>query len=353
MRKPLSVYAGEQAFAHIKQHGLTSDDIAMVLGASSGPKWLVLHGIDQFLFQHFFQNSRRAQPLHLLGTSAGAWRMACYAQENALAAHRRLTDAYVDQPSMKKPKAEEVLSRCEDLVRSLLGETGAHEIIHHNYARMHLITTQCHGLTTANSKLTQGVGYGLAGLMNGVSRKWLGAQFTRVVMHHPQERPPMHPVSDLPTRHEMLSTSSLERAMVSTGAIPILIKGVEDVAGKGIYQDGGITDYGFDLPLKPEQGFVLYPHFTKIPSPGWFDKKLRWRAPSTSNYDRTILLVPSDEFIAGLPYGKIPDRKDFFNLPEKERISYWRKTIEMSLALFDDLMTMDWADRVEPLPWAK
>ena len=112
--KPLKVYAGTAALEHIEKRGLRSDDVSMLLGASSGPKWRALHGIDDFLLNHFFKG--RDKPLHLLGTSAGAWRMACYAMADdeigGNKAHQRLTEAYVEQCYSAKPSGEEVLKSC-------------------------------------------------------------------------------------------------------------------------------------------------------------------------------------------------------------------------------------------------
>jgi hypothetical protein len=347
-KMPLKVYAGTEALEHIQSNGLKADDITMLLGASSGPKWLALHGIDDYLINHFFKG--RDKPLYLLGTSAGAWRMACYAMGGD-DAHQRLTEAYIEQCYSAKPSGQEVLSSCRAIIKALLGKDGTHKIIDHPYMRMNLITTQCHGLTRANNKFIKGLGYGVAAILNVVNRKSLAWQFTRVVMQHPDEHFPSSKLNDLPTRYEALTENNMGDAILSTGAIPMIIDGVNDVAGKGMYQDGGITDYGFDLPLLPEDGFVLYPHFSKQPAPGWFDKRLIWRSPQHENYSKTIMLVPSDVFIAQLPHQKIPDRHDFLNLSDTDRIEYWRKTIELTQDLAEDLSTMDWQARVEPLPW--
>ena len=48
------------------------------------------------------------------------------------------------------------------------------------------------------------------------------------------------------------------------------------------------------------------------------------------SYDDVVMLVPSDEFIARLPYGKIPDRKDFESMPAQQRIAYWQNVISQS-----------------------
>jgi len=348
MKPDFHIYAGAEALAHIQKNGLQPDDINMLLGASSGPKWLVLHGFDQYLLKQFQQ---RAEELHLLGTSAGAWRMSCYARDDAFAAHGRLTEAYIEQRYSALPSGQEILDSCSNIIADMLGETGAQEIIEHDFARYHLITTQCHGLAAKQNRLLQGMAFLGAALGNLVSRKSLNGQFTRIVMHHPNAKPPLVDSSDLRSREHPLCTEKVQDSILSTGCIPVLINGVRDVAGAGVYQDGGITDYGFDLPFVPEKGFVLYPHFSKRPAPGWFDKNLKWRKPSKDNYRRTIMLVPTDEFVASLPYGKIPDRKDFEKMADEERIAYWREVVKRSQAFAEQLEGLNWAEHAEPLPW--
>ncbi len=345
------IYAGSKALSYIQQNGLKKEDISMLLGASSGPKWLVLHGFDQYLLAAM-QN--RQQPLDLLGTSAGAWRLACYAQQDTFAAHQRLTYAYIEQSYSEKPSGDEILASCRNMVDRMLGRDGAEEVLHHATSRLHLITTQCHGLAAKQHRFWQGLGFSIAALGNIFSRKSLGLYFTRIVMHHPEQKPPLVCTKDLPSRYQAMEKDRVADTILSTGCIPVLTKGVEDIAGKGLYQDGGITDYGFDLPFKPEKGFVLYPHFSHVPAPGWFDKSLKWRKPSHDNYSHTILLVPKSEFIASLPYGKIPDRNDFVKLSDEERTIYWREVVQRTQVFSKQLEALeshDWAEYAEPLPW--
>lgn len=345
------IYAGQEALSHIQQHGLEKENISMLLGASSGPKWLVLHGFDQYLIPKMNQVQ---QPFDLLGTSAGAWRMACYAQQDSLAAHQRLTDAYIEQSYSEKPSGDEILASCRNMVNHMLGEKGAEEVLQHEFARLHLITTQCHGLAAKQQRFWQGLGFILAALGNVFSRKTLALHFTRIVMHHPEQKPPLEHTQDLPSRFQPFDVSKTADSILSTGCIPVLTKGVEDIAGNGLYQDGGITDYGFDLPLKPEKGFVLYPHFAQRPAPGWFDKSLKWRKPSHENYSRTILLVPKQKFVDSLPYGKIPDRNDFVKLEDEERKRYWREVVARTQVFshqLNGLSANDWAEHAKPLPW--
>ena len=66
--------------------------VALLLGASGGPKWFVLAGIDEYLARDWLP--LRRTPLDMLGSSAGAWRLCALAQPDPLAASRRLADCY-------------------------------------------------------------------------------------------------------------------------------------------------------------------------------------------------------------------------------------------------------------------
>ena len=56
--------------------------------------------------------------------------------------------------------------------------------------------------------------------------------------------------------------------------------------------------------------------------------------------DRTILLAPSPEFVSTLPFGRIPDRRDFIRLMgrDNERICAWNKAANMCRVLGDEFM---------------
>ena len=124
-----------------------------------------------------------------------------------------------------------------------------------------------------------------------------------------------------------------------------------------MYRDGGIIDYHFDLSFGPDEGLVLYPHFYDKPTPGWFDKGLKRRVPHKSSYDNVVMLVPSKSFIASLPFGKIPDRKDFENLEADARIRYWQTVLKETDRLGEYFMTNANNDRlvdlIKPLPFAQ
>ena len=56
------------------------------------------------------------------------------------------------------------------------------------------------------------------------------------------------------------------------------------------------------------------------------------------------MITPSKEFVAGLPYGKIPDRNDFTDLDADTRIKYWNTVFSETEKLaeaFDNKLNAD------------
>ncbi|MEO0973669.1 MAG: patatin-like phospholipase family protein, partial [Pseudomonadota bacterium] len=121
----------------------------------------------------------------------------------------------------------------------------------------------------------------------------------------------------------------------------------------GMYRDGGIIDYHLDVPHSAPGRLALYPHFVDHIVPGWFDKRLPWRRAQASHVHNTLLVSPSAEFVATLPNGKIPDRKDFTRLPPADRERQWRATVDRCRAMADEfhdvLATGKLAERLQPL----
>ncbi len=356
MQPALKIFAGADALAHIRENGLSPTDIEMVLGASGGPKWLSLAAIDRYLISEWFQ--QRQRPLHLLGTSAGGWRLACYAQNEPLKAHARFQEAYMGQNYSEKADALEVGAGCRHILSEILGANGAHEIIHNPVMRYNTLVARCRGLGGSENKVLQGIG--MAGAMgsNLIARSAMRPWVERVFFHHPQ-KPPIDHFPHLPAKHVALTEENIGPAILATGAIPLAISGVRNIPGapRGTYRDGGITDYQFDLPVMPENGFVLYPHyFARPPIGGWFDKKLKWRTASREYYRRTIIVAPSWEFAATLPGGRIPDLQDFYDLPDYgQRRTRWNTAVAECERLADTLADIHqrqaWAEVAEPLPW--
>lgn len=321
----------------------------MLPGASGGAKWLALAGLDRYLFGTFFQTPR-PRPLHGIGSSIGSWRMACLAQRDPVAALARGHDAYVDRQrySSRRPSAAEVSAVLGSCLGALLGDTGVDEILAHPWVRLHVITAEARGPAASTRRGVLTAALALAAAGNLVSRRALAWQLTRCVFHSCGDTTPFAHLADLPTVHRPLTRENLRAALQASGSIPLLMEGVRVPGAPGLHWDGGVLDYHLDLDFGwttlgtsgDDAGLVLYPHFYAHVVPGWFDKGLRWRRARgprhQANFRRTLLVAPSDAFVASLPGGKIPDRQDFYTLTDDERRRRWRAVIAASERLGDE-----------------
>ncbi|MCM2329470.1 MAG: hypothetical protein NDI88_16435, partial [Lysobacter sp.] len=82
--------------------------------------------------------------------------------------------------------------------------------------------------------------------------------------------------------------------------------------------------------------------------PGWLDKALPWRRARGPWLDNVVLVSPSREYLAGLPFGKLPDRNDFkrFESDYDGRTAYWSRAIAESARLGDEFLAF--AERPDP-----
>lgn len=330
--QPLQIFAGEKALATIKREGFNASMFTAFLGASGGPKWFVLSGLDKVIFNEFLDHSD--QHIDLIGSSVGSFRGACFAQNDPAAAITRLQYQYCNETYSEKPTPLEITQKCEGILKYMLSEQGIDEVLNNPKRSLHIIAARCHGLVASENKLLQSIGLSAAALRNLRSRDKLARNFTRVVLHTGKpfnftER------ADFPTEYGALSKDNMYQALLASGAIPLALLGVKDVPGlkPGMLRDGGIIDYHFDLNIQT-QGLVLFPHFYATPTPGWYDKKLQ-RQCHPDSFDNVVLMSPSPEFVASLPYGRISDRTDFQTMPAEQRIAFWQQIISESDRLAD------------------
>jgi hypothetical protein len=353
LNRILDIYAGPTAYNLIKEQGLTPDIFDFMLGASGGPKWFTLAGLDKVIFPEFFAD--RTRPLNIIGSSAGAFRFACFAQQDPLSAINRLAERYSTTTYSDKPDAAEITSKGIALLDYVLGSNGSKEIVTNEVIHAHFVVARCKGLTKFEPKPLQ-----LAGLLgsasaNALNRGMLKHFYERVMFSSPLSNLKITDPYKLPTQSVHLSVANLSKALMASGSIPVVLEGVTDIdkAPRGVYRDGGIVDYHFDLEYGPSSGLVLYPHFYSKAIPGWFDKSLSYRKPQKGSFDKVVMLVPSEEFVSQLPYAKIPDRKDFENMPAEQRIPYWQSVISQSDALGEAFQALadkqDIVDFVKPI----
>jgi hypothetical protein len=336
--RALTLLAGRDARRLIQDRGLRAEDIDVIPAASGGAKWLAIAGLDRYVFGQFLQQPR-TRPMHLIGSSIGSWRMACLAQRDPVAALGRGHHAYIyEQRYTPKPSTAEVtavLGRALDL---LLGPAGVDEALSHPWARLHVITNEGRGLAATSRRPALIAAMALAIVGNLVSRRALGLVMRRWIFSSAGDDTPFAHLADLPTRHATLTRENARDVLLASGAIPLLLDGVR-IPGMpgGVHWDGGVLDYHLDLDFGRGDGLVFYPHFYSHVVPGWFDKGLSWRRARATNFRRALLIAPSPEFVASLPGGKIPDRHDFYTMPEAERMRRWQAVVDASDALGAEL----------------
>ncbi|MCL1139899.1 patatin-like phospholipase family protein [Shewanella pneumatophori] len=332
----LRFIAGPKAYKTLSENEFKPELFTQLLAASGGPKWIGIAGLDRYLFTEFFKGLK--QPLHTLGASSGAWRLACLAQKNPNSAYDRLEQLYIGQRYDTKPTSSEISTQVAGIINGLLGSEGAAEIIDNPHINSHYIACQARHINRAGGRLALGAGLAAAAVTNLASRKSIAWHFRRCVFGVNQHSSAFAGLKDLPSRYYGLSRDNIHQVLLATGSIPLVLAPVTQINGapKGHYYDGGITDYHFDLPLVHNKGLTLYPHFYPHMAPGWFDKSLAWRF-AKQNYDNALILAPTDAYLQSLPYGKLPDREDFKQLDSDSRIKYWRHSVSMSQVLADDL----------------
>jgi hypothetical protein len=341
----LHIHAGPQALAHIREHGLQPAHIGVIPGAAGGPKGLILGPLDRFIFGEWLAQSQ--QPVHLVGASIGAWRMATACLEGAVAAFERLEHDYIHQhyelpPGQKRVKAEQVSREFGHNLQRFYGGRIA-EVLQHPRYRLHVLTSRGRHVLRREHPLATPLGYAGAYLSNAVARPALGAWLERVVFSSAGPLP--FDASDFRTRQQPLTEANFMAAVQASCSIPFALQAVHDIPGAeaGAYWDGGITDYHLHLNWqtpteRPEGRIVLYPHFQRQVVPGWLDKALKWRHRPTPFLDRTIVLAPNPEWVRTLPNGKLPDRTDFMTYDQDlgARVKVWNAAASASQQLADE-----------------
>ncbi len=293
---------------------------------------------DKYLFGEFFND--RSEVLDIVGSSAGAFRAACFGQADPVAAIERLAKNYSETVYSKQVDRAEISEKAMALLEVMLGERGVREIIDNPIFKAHFIVAKSRGFSARENKAIQGLGLVRSYINNRIDRKHLAKQFERYIFRSQGSRFEFTDPDNIPTQTVDLTEVNLKPALLASGSIPMVMSGIRDIPGcpTGMYRDGGIIDYHFDMKISGPD-LVLYPHFNADPKAGWFDKRLN-RPVRKANYDNVVMICPSEEFIASLPYGKIPDRTDFSVLEDADRISYWRQVFKDSERLAEELDTV-------------
>lgn len=347
--RALQVHAGPRALQRLRERGLRPDDVRAIPGAAGGPKGLVLGPLDQFIFGEWLAGV--SQPVHLIGASIGAWRMATACLQDPRLAFARLADDYIHQEYEHENGKSPTPTHVSKVFGAKLTERFAGreaEILQHPRFRLHVFTSRGRNVLKREglrlSRLTTPLGYLGAFATNVVSRKAMGAWLERVIFSDPRDGLPLH-THDYSTRVVRLDAQNLQPSILASCSIPFWLDAVRDIPGAphGAYWDGGITDYHLHLNYASMQdGLVLYPHFQKTVIPGWLDKALRHRHRTTAHLDNVVVVSPTAEWIATLPDRKLPDRNDFKRYTDNvpARVRAWTRAVAESERLRDEFAAL-------------
>ncbi len=348
----LVVRAGAAAAARLRAEGFHPELFDTLVGASGGPKWLVLRHLDDVLADRLVRD--RSTPLDTLGSSIGSFRHACLAQNDPRTATARFAEHYVGQNySSDRPTMDEISRESERILQGFLGSKGASEIVSNPTVRSHVIATRPRRTGGRDRGLVFQAELAWAATLNLFSRRLLESAFSRVLFETIGPAGETIAFDDFGTERIRLSEANLRQALLASGSIPLVMAGVRSIdAVDGTLFDGGIIDYHFDFGFRRREGLVLFPHFFDRITPGWFDKALPWRRPSMRDLEDVVMVAPSDEFVASLPGGRVPDRNDFLEFGTRERIRRWEDVMDRCRILadeFDDLLEGDrLAAAIEP-----
>ncbi|UTH73490.1 hypothetical protein [Chromobacterium sp. IIBBL 290-4] len=347
----LTIKAGAKA-RRLLQQGLRPEQVGILPGAAGGPKAVGLTGLDQAVFSWLATAPRERE---LVGASIGGWRFACAMQADPAQALARLAERYSAESYHPKVTAAQITAQTRQMLRDILGPDGMGAALTHPHYRLNLLLVRSRGLANREDKAALLSGLAMAAALNAISRPLIRHSFSRVICHDARGSLRFRPQDRIPTQLLALAADNIEAALMGTVAIPGLIHGVQ-LPGlpQATYRDGGLTDYHIDFPFAHGDEIALYPHFTDRIVPGWFDKTLPWRKPSQANHANTVLIAPSREYLAALPGGGLPDRKDFRRYLGRDELrrQHWKTATAESQRLGDAFL--EWLEKpsaiaVEPL----
>ncbi|HEY4065868.1 MAG TPA: phospholipase [Burkholderiaceae bacterium] len=350
----LAIHAGPRALAALREHGLQARHVRAVPAAAGGPKGLILNPLDQFLFADWLTGATR--PIHLLGASIGAWRMAAACLREPAAALAQMAEDYIRQEYEHAPGRLPASCHVSEVFGANLRarfDGRADELLANPRFRLHVFTSRGRHLLRRHGRALSSISTPLSHVgafaANALSRRAMGGWWERVVFSDPREPMPIL-LHDYRTHRATLAADNLPLSILASCSIPYWLDPVHDIPGgpRGAYWDGGITDYHLHLDYASmhdapdDPALVLYPHFQSTVIPGWLDKFLKHRHRATAQLSNVVVLSPRPEWVATLPNAKLPDRTDFKHFGEdtQARVAAWSTAVRESARLRDEFA--DW-----------
>lgn len=346
----LRIKAGKRAYEIIKDGGFSFDSISTYFGPAVGPRWLISSGFDLALLANGVLG--RVQPVHLIGSSAGAWRFAAWIQPDAVNCYQKFLEAYIDLNITKADTPATVLEKCKDLINFYLDDDALPFALANKKYRLVVITSRARNLVASEKKWLQKTGLLACCLLNFFSRKSIYWFADRVVFYQGSKPPAFCFGPKFRGLFVNINEINFKYAVLASGAIPLVISGVHDIydAPYGVYRDGGLIDYHLSHQFAARQNdIVLFFHHQERIIPGWLDKKLARRAPDAETLSNVLMVYPAQSLIEKLPGEKIPDRDDFLTYMDDPgtRIKNWRKAVELAAPLGEEFLELTASGRIK------
>ncbi|MEE9372207.1 MAG: hypothetical protein V3V00_04065 [Saprospiraceae bacterium] len=334
----LIIKAGPKAKAHIEQYGFRPKDVKAISAAAGGPKWFVIYHLTRYIATHILPHVKGR--VNLLGSSVGAWQMACLSTSDPSAALERLRDRYADEIYYLPISTDEISRGCRSTLEKTFSEDDVSYIINNKKVNLNIFVARGRGILNTNYKYRVYIGLGLNFITNAINRKMVGLLFERHIFSTQMEMPIEQLKSKLSTTLVKLDADKFRDTLMATASIPLVMNGVQNIKGyeQKTFWDGGLTDYHMVLPYKSD-GIVLIPHFLPDLAPGWMDKSLKSRRGRGKQLENVIFMHPSEKYVKSLPKGKISTRDDFLEYGNDQggRAKYWTEISEQGQVMADEL----------------
>ena len=201
--------AGPGAFDLVRRHGFAPELIGTIAGASGGAKWLVLSQLDRVIVETVLPRLRG--PVHLIGTSIGSWRFACYAQKDPVKAIERFEDAYIHQRYSDAPDIREITAKSREILDVILGDSGREEILDNPNLRTHIMTVRARHIAATERPHVLAATLLAAASLNAISRRTLGWFFERALFFDARDLPPFFDVTGFPLQRVMLQHDNRDK----------------------------------------------------------------------------------------------------------------------------------------------
>ncbi|RLE22948.1 MAG: hypothetical protein DRJ65_12820 [Acidobacteria bacterium] len=337
----LEYRAGPTARRLIQDRGLTPSLIRTFVAPASGPKWLVLAGLDRAMMDSDLlgRQSGNERRVLLVGASAGGWRVMAMASSDPVRVHRLLQERYVNQVFRRGVKPSEVTAAYRRMLNEVFIEAERTAIVESTRFDVAVHVTLARGAAGSRQRWLQALAMVAAAGCNVLTAKSMMLFFKRILFHsRPQDW-------ELPFEGTVvkLDQGNLSEVALATGSVPLYFDPVADIAEAppGHCIDGGMRDYHLNQKyVDSDDGIVVFPHFQRRIVPHWFDRYTSHRVPAADMTDNVLQIHPSEAFVQSLPGGRIPTRDDFkiFVDDSQERIRRWNQVIDAGQRLGDQLI---------------